>query len=379
MSTQVTNYQCPSCTGPLHFVGESGKLECDFCGGAFEVADIEALYEEKDEKAQESFEAANEKEEKAEAEWDTSELSEDWGADAAGMKVYNCPSCGAELITEKTTAATSCPYCDNPTIVPGQFGGALKPDYVIPFKVNKEAAKEALKKHYRGKIFLPKAFSSSNHIDEIKGLYVPFWLFDAEADADCTFHGTRSITRRHGDYRITTVSHYNIRRAGNMAFERIPTDASKKMPDDYMDSIEPFNYQEMKPFSAAYLPGYFADKFDVSSQECAARADKRCRNTAIEIMRKEVNGYEMVSSTGNRVWLQRGKVHYALMPVWTLRTKWNNKEYLFMMNGQTGKFVGDLPTSRGKFWGLFAALSVLLSGGMMLADVGQWIASIFMN
>ena len=186
MASQITNYKCPACTGPLHFAGASGMLECDFCGAKYDVAQIEALYAEKEAKAVAATEQANAKAEQnrqkmAEMEsqgWDTSSLNSDWGAEADGMKAYNCPSCGAELICDASTAATSCPYCGNPTVVPGQFSGALKPDFVLPFKLSKEDAVAALKNHYKGKPLLPKAFTNGNHIEKIQGVYVPFWMFD---------------------------------------------------------------------------------------------------------------------------------------------------------------------------------------------------------
>lgn len=158
MPTQVTNYQCPACTGPLHFVGSSGKLECDYCGSKYDVAEIEALYAEKEQKAADAQKAAEEKNAQTastDTGWDTSGLSGDWGQDAAGMKSYSCPSCGAELICDASTAATACPYCGNPSVVPGQFTGSLKPDFVLPFKLSKDDAVKALKAHYKGKPFLP--------------------------------------------------------------------------------------------------------------------------------------------------------------------------------------------------------------------------------
>lgn len=132
MPAQVTNYQCPSCTGPLHFVGASGKLECDYCGASYDVAEIEALYAEKEEKAAAAQQAEEKKTaekkatEKQEAsadggDWDTSGFSEDWGEEGERMKAYSCPSCGAELLCDESTAATSCPYCGNPTVVPGSL------------------------------------------------------------------------------------------------------------------------------------------------------------------------------------------------------------------------------------------------------------------
>lgn len=366
---QVTNYQCPSCTGPLHYVGSSGKLECDYCGSSFDVAEIEALYAPKDAAAaaaQQAAEAqaAEEKDFAAdgapESEWDTSSFSSDWGAEAENMRAYTCPSCGAELICDASTAATSCPYCGNPSVVPGQFAGALKPDYVIPFKLSKEDAVNALKEHYKGKPLLPKTFTSENHIQEIKGVYVPFWLFDGSAEGSAHYEATRIRMYRTGDEEVTETRHFDVYRAGSVDFEKIPVDASSKMPDDHMDSIEPYDYSELKPFSTAFLPGFLADKYDVSVDDSRQRADLRCQNTIDAALLSTVQGYDSCVRTGGSTRLRRGKVHYALMPVWMLNTKWHGKDYLFAMNGQTGKMVGDLPMSWGRFWGMFAAISVPL-------------------
>ena len=367
MPSQVTNYQCPSCTGPLHFVGGSGKLECDYCGSSFDVAEIEALYAEKEEKAAAAQQAAEEKAAEkressaADGQWDTSGLSADWGEEGAGMKAYSCPSCGAELICDESTAATSCPYCGNPTVVPGQFAGALKPDFILPFKLSREDAVKKLKEHYRGKVFLPRSFTDENHIQEIRGVYVPFWMFDGTAEGDAHYEATRSHTYTSGDYEITETEHFDVYRAGSVAFEKVPVDASGKMPDDHMDSIEPYDYSELRPFSTAYLPGFLADRFDVTVEQSRERADRRCAGTLEASLRGTVQGYGTCLRTGGGVSLRRGKVRYALMPVWMLNTKWQGKDFLFAMNGQTGRLVGDLPVSKAKFWGLFAAIAVPLS------------------
>ena len=361
MATQITNYQCPACMGPLHFVGESGRLECDYCGSNFNVAEIEALYKEKEQKAAKAAEdTENAPVTKDGSEWDVSGLNEDWGADAEGMRTYSCPSCGAELLCEATTAATSCPYCGNPTVVPGQFSGILKPDYVLPFKLSKEDAIKALKKHYLKKPLLPSTFSKANHLEEIKGVYVPFWMYDGKASGSAQFHATQVHTYTSGDYEITETSHYDVRRAGSLGFEKIPVDASSKMPDDYMDSIEPYDYSALKPFSTAYLPGFLADKYDVSVEDSRERADKRCVGSLICALKGTVSGYTTCNETSRNIHLKRGKVQYALLPVWLLNTKWEGKDFLFAMNGQTGKLVGNLPVSTKRVIGLFAAIAAPL-------------------
>lgn len=371
MPTQVTNYQCPACTGPLHYSAKSGKLACDYCGSSFDVAEIEALYARKEAEAAAAKQAADAKAEAAQAAkaeaaeaaaasggWDTSDLSRDWGAEADGLRVYSCPSCGAELICDQSTAATACPYCGNPAIVPGQFSGALRPDYILPFRLSKDDAVQALRAHYKGKPFLPRSFTSANHIEQIQGVYVPFWLFDGGA---ASYRASNTNVFETGDYEITETRHYHVVRAGSLAFEKIPVDASSKMPDDHMDSIEPFDYAQLRPFSTAYLPGYLADKYDVTIDDSRDRADTRCRETLAQALRDTVTGYGACVTEREDIALRRGKVHYALLPVWMLSTKWRGQDFLFAMNGQTGKLVGDLPTDRGRFWGMFAAIAAPLT------------------
>lgn len=374
MPTQVTNYQCPACTGPLHYSAKSGKLACDYCGSSFDVAEIEALYARKEAEAAAAKQAADAKAEAAQAAkaeaaeaaaasggWDTSDLSRDWGAEADGLRVYSCPSCGAELICDQSTAATACPYCGNPAIVPGQFSGALRPDYILPFRLSKDDAVQALRAHYKGKPFLPRSFTSANHIEQIQGVYVPFWLFDGGAEGAASYRASNTNVFETGDYEITEARHYHVVRAGSLAFEKIPVDASSKMPDDHMDSIEPFDYAQLRPFSTAYLPGYLADKYDVTIDDSRDRADTRCRETLAQALRDTVTGYGACVTEREDIALRRGKVHYALLPVWMLSTKWRGQDFLFAMNGQTGKLVGDLPTDRGRFWGMFAAIAAPLT------------------
>ena len=215
----------------------------------------------------------------------------------------------------------------------------------------------ALKNHYKGKPLLPKAFTNGNHIEEIKGVYVPFWMFDGQAEGSVDYEGLIIHVYESGDYEITETEHYDVRRGGSIAFEKVPVDASSKMPDDHMDSIEPYNYKDLRAFSTAYLPGFLADKYDVTVEQSQERADGRCAASLEGALHRTTTEYSSCIPKSRNINLRRGKVHYALLPVWMLHTKWNSKDFLFAMNGQTGKLVGDLPTDMGKFWAIFAAIA----------------------
>ena len=231
----------------------------------------------------------------------------------------------------------------------GQFAGDLKPDLVIPFKLDKKAAMEALKRHYSGKRLLPRVFADENHLREIKGVYVPVWLFDADAQADLRWKATRTRTWSDSNYIYTETQHYSVIRGGTIGFHRVPVDGSSKMDDALMESIEPFDFSETVDFQTAYLSGFLADKYDVNSEQSVDRANERVRRSTEEAFTATVGGYSTMIPVSSHVNLQNGAAKYALYPVWLLTTEWQGKNYIFAMNGQTGKFVGDLPLDKAAY------------------------------
>ena len=345
---ELLQYKCPCCGGKIEFDSSIQKMKCPYCDTEFEMETLRQ-YDE----------VLNEEKQPDDMRWDTRTGSRWQAGEEADMRIYACRSCGGQIVTEATTAATHCPYCGNPVVMINQLSGDLRPDYVIPFRLDREAAKAAMTKHLSGKRLLPKLFKSQNHIDEIKGIYVPFWLFDAEADADIDYRATRVRTWSDRDYDYTETSHYVLSRAGSLGFERVPVDGSSKMPNDLMESIEPFDFSGAVDFQTAYLSGYLADRYDEDAAQSIDRANARIKRSTEQAFRSTVRGYNTVTVTNSSVRLTNGEAKYALYPVWLLNTTWRGEKYLFAMNGQTGKFVGNLPVDRGAWWrwfGLFTAL-----------------------
>lgn len=347
---QLKEYKCPCCGGAIAFDSSIQKMKCPFCDTEFEMETLAG------------YDDALKNEQADQMDWEVSASSE-WQSDEIDkLRTYVCKSCGGEIVGDENTAATSCPYCGNPVVMMGQFSGALKPDYVIPFKLDKKAAKEALNRHYKNKPFLPKVFKDQNHIDEVKGIYVPFWLFDAQAQANIRYRATRVRSWSDNKYHYTQTSHYAVMRGGTIGFERVPVDGSSKMADDLMESIEPFDFSGAVDFQTAYLAGYLADKYDVDANQSMERANERIKKSTQDSFAGTVQGYLSVIPESTSIRLQNGKAKYALYPVWILNTTWKNNKYTFAMNGQTGKLVGDLPVDNGAFvrwlfglWGIISA------------------------
>ena len=355
----LQEYKCPCCGGAIEFNSSLQKMKCPYCDTEFEMETLAAYDTElKNEPVSDmNWENA------AGSEWDESET--------AALNTYVCKSCGGEIVGDENTAATACPYCGNPVVMMGKLSGSLKPDLVIPFQLDKKAAKAALKKHYSGKRLLPKVFREENHLDEIKGIYVPFWLFDAGAEAHIRYKATRMRSWSDNDFDYTETSFYAVTRGGTLAFQHVPVDGSTKMSDDLLESIEPFDLSQAVDFQTAYLAGYLADKYDVDAEQSIQRANERIRESVRSMMASTVQGYTSFTPANTQIELEHGTVRQVLMPVWMLSTRWNDQNYLFAMNGQTGKLVGDLPIDQSKkrkyFIKTFAiSAAILLGGGLLL-------------
>ena len=359
----LQEYKCPCCGGAIEFDSSLQKMKCPYCDTEFDMETL-ASYD------------AGLKDEQDSMEWETSAGGEWQEGEANGLRSYICRSCGGEIVGDANTAATSCPFCGNPVVMMGQFSGALRPDFVIPFKLDKNAAKAGLQKHLTGKRLLPKIFKDQNHIDEIKGVYVPFWLFDTDADARVRYRTTKLRCWSDSEYNYTETSHFLVHRGGSVGFEHVPVDGSSRMADDLMESIEPYDFSDAVGFQTAYLAGYFADKYDVGADESIERANERVKKSAEEAFASTVEGYDTVTAESSSVQLHGGKAKYALYPVWILNTTWKGQKYTFAMNGQTGKFVGDLPVDKAaaRRWKLI--LTAAFSAAVYAAACLLWFLDI---
>ena len=345
----LQEYKCPCCDGAIAFDTSVQKMKCPYCDTEFELEAISSYNDDLNGTPAEDMS------------WGTSENNHWQDGEEEALCGYVCSSCGGEIVSDENTAATACPFCGSPVVMTGRVSGSLKPDLVIPFQLDKKAAKEGLKKHLSGKKLLPKVFSDENHIDEIRGVYVPVWLFDTEADGQVRFKCTRSRVWQDRNYIYTETKYYSVQRSGTMAFADIPVDGSTKMADDLMESIEPFDLKQAVDFQTAYLSGYLADTYDVSAEDCMPRANQRVKETIERALADTVRReYDSAVPESSAVQYQGGQVRFALYPVWVLQTSWQGQNYLFAMNGQTGKFVGNLPMDKKawwKWWGIYGAVS----------------------
>lgn len=358
-SSHVIEYKCPCCNAGLNFHGGAQRLKCEYCENEFDLDTVRAFNESVEVPDAEEVQW----EDRPSAQWEQEEQEH--------LNVFQCPSCGGEILCEDVTAASFCPYCDNPTILPSRLSGGVKPDAVIPFQKTKEDAQSAFLSLCKGKPLLPKFFTQQQRVDKITGIYVPFWLYDCEGDFSGSYKATRVRTWSDSRYRYTKTEHFLLRREAKASFTGIPMDGSSKMEDSFMESIEPYDYGQMVDFDMAYLTGFLADKYDVESSSGESRIKERVDASLQAQIQGSLSGYATTVPTSRQLRVKQGKAKYVLLPVWLLNTKYNGKIYTFAMNGQTGKMTGAFPIcpKRTAIWfgGITAAVTVL-------AYIAQWLA-----
>ncbi len=347
----IISYKCPNCGGKLDFTPSMQKCKCPFCLSTFTAEDMESAAPaapgaQEPPPAQEPPDAAQQ------------------------TRVYACPSCGAQVVTDQVTAATSCCYCHNPVVLTDQLSGAFRPKWVIPFQFDRKAALEIMSRYLRKKWFLPRRYHDRRELEKITGLYMPYWLYSSDANGDMQCSCDKITVWSSGDYRYTKTDTYSVRRNANMHFDKIPADASSKADDLVMESISPFDYSALKPFSMSYLSGFLAEKYDTDESAISPPLQQKTYAAMSDAIKNTMRGYQHVRVVNFETAYENSLFEYALLPIWLMGFFFQGKVDLFVMNGQTGKVFGKLPVSRLKLVflglgvGLFAALACLL-GGML--------------
>ena len=202
-----------------------------------------------------------------------------------------------------------------------------------------------LQEEFKNRIFAPASFLSEATLSRMEGSYVPFWLYDMSADCHYDGTGTRVRVWRSGDTEYTETSWFHILRDMEVEFEKIPADASKGLPDEIMDLMEPYEYNDLQDFAPEYMSGFLGEVYNGPSTEYEPRARDKAQTDAKSLLMQTVAGYSATVPNRETVDIRQRDVQYALLPVWCYRYRYRDRDYDCYVNGQTGKMAGELPLS----------------------------------
>lgn len=342
-------YSCKNCGAELYFDPKRGTMHCDYCGSDFDPAEYD--FKPGEAEAEDSTipqTGEGESQTTGEGESQTAAAGAEAQATDDSMSledlvVYKCPNCGAEVITSQKTVATTCVYCNRAITLTGNVKGEFRPDYVLPFEKDRSEVERAYRNLCSKSILTPRLFTREATIKKIKGMYIPYWLFSFEGQAALNIRGKNIRVHRSGDNEITETSSYEIREAGRGSFTRIPADALKEMDNLMMDSIEPFDFSKLKPFNPAYLTGFYTQRWDDTASENEPRAKSRAKKALSEEVAERAGTYTTSFIEQETYQWKEQKVESVMLPVWMMYTEYHGRNYIFGMNGQTGKMLGQIP------------------------------------
>lgn len=354
MSDTVT-YNCPNCGANIEGSKEGHSYECPYCNSSFTFEEMQAFTQKQQAKTSENVKRQAQKEVE----------NEQYGEAAIA---YECKNCGSQVVSDKKTVATFCLYCHSQNIIQARLVEKYAPDKILPFEVHEEDAKKAFLKWAKGVTFLPDGFTDEKHLAKISAFYAPSWLYYTHGDFAFAGEGIKTKSWMSGNYRYTQKDVYQVRKTGKIQYQEIPVDASSTIDNRIIEMLEPYDYGKAKPFDMTYLAGHYAEKYDdehdvlykdveIEMQQNIARQ--------IQTMKSEFTSFKSAEDASTIV---QDKVEYAFYPLWFLNYRYDNKDYVFTMNGQTGKVVGDLPIDSKKqkqyqikmTLGIFAVIVIVL-------------------
>ncbi len=349
---ETISYKCINCSGPLQYNAQKLKFYCEYCRSEFTEEELEKHFGKLDEQL-ETNEAVNE-------EADAQDVPEGFEDFAANTVMYTCESCGAEVIADKTTAATFCVYCHNPVVLSNRLTGTFKPNRVIPFMISEEDAQQKFFDFCKKKHFLPKNFISSAQLDMMKGVYYPYWLVDSLKDGNLFATAENIRTWTEGDYEYTETKTYKVKREGKIDFKDFPHPALEGDNSKALKYVNPYDDKDYKKFTMAYLSGFLAEKRNTERTDCQSDVDNELKVYAEKIYKSTIKGYDNVKVDSCNVKTLKESWDYAMLPVWMMTFNYEGKNFLYAMNGQTGKNYGELPVSKGKLAAFGAAMFIVL-------------------
>ncbi|MDO5486688.1 MAG: zinc ribbon domain-containing protein [Sarcina sp.] len=310
-------YDCPNCGGNLRFDISLQKLHCDYCG-----TDLDPYSYEKKKDAVESqvFETT----------------------------VYTCPQCGGEIMTTNVSATGFCTYCGASTILDSRIRNEKRPARIIPFQKTKEDCKKSFAAMMRRSLYAPKELKSPEYLENFRGIYIPYWMYDFKINQIKGMRGSTSA--RHGDYIVT--KHYSLNCDMDTSYNGVSFDASSSLDDSLSESIAPFDANGAKDFTPSFLCGFYADTADVPANTYKGDALSLIAEDVVDRAKSQIfpgRGAVTPADPERVLRYSSSKPACAMFPVWFLTYRHKDRVAYAVMNGQTGKISSDLPIVEGKY------------------------------
>ncbi len=352
-------FPCDQCGADLRFDPGAGQLVCDFCGN---TQQIETDTPASDALRELDFKAAL-----------ATELPE---AETTELRTVTCPNCGARFEFDPDTHAAECPFCATPVVIDTGTTRVIKPRGVLPFAVPETGAREAMTKWLGRLWFAPSGLREyARKGRKMQGIYVPYWTFDADTKSRYTgergtvYYVTRTVQRNGKTVteRVQKVRWRSV--SGRVArwFDDVLVLASRSLPRNYTDGLEPWDLAELEPYNPEYLAGFRAEGYTVDLEEGFGIAREKMDRVIRRDVRFDIGG-DRQRIHDIQTQISDVTFKHILLPVWMAAYKYRGKTYRFVVNGRTGRVQGERP------WSVIKIVLAVLVVAAIAGGVGYFMA-----
>lgn len=352
---EETDKKCPQCGGVMDFNPATGNLKCPYC----DYEETIKIQQDKPKKAEE-------------LDFYTAEHTANcnWGVET---KTVLCKACGAESIYDALQTSAVCPFCGSNQVMDANDQDTMAPGGVVPFKISDKQASELFQKWIKRRWFCPKLAKDSAKPKRFKGIYLPYWTFDA--DTFSSYQGEYGIDHTRKDRNGNTHTETDWHRTSGTHKEFINDElvlASKNHDMAMLRKLEPFDTENNKAYKPEYIAGFVAERYSLGLKDAWTKAmssikEKLKRHVSDKIKHEHradrVRNIKLGTDYSNITY------KYLLLPIWVSTFKYNDQVFQFMVNGQTGKVAGKTPISIPKVIITVVAVIVIIA---ILYYLGVW-------
>ena len=281
-----------------------------------------------------------------------------------------CQSCQAISSFDPKVVAQRCEFCGSASLVAyEEIKEAIRPESLLPFKLPETQVRETIRQWYQSRWFAPNKLGSKALTDTVKGIYLPYWTFDAQVEANWTAESgyhyyvsesyrdsqgntqTRRVQKTRWESSAGHVSHF---------FDDALVCGSRGVEAKFLRKIEPFPTSELKPYDAGYLSGWTVERYQIDLQSAAVTSQQEMQSKIESMCDSQVPGDEHRNLNVDAHFSDRTFKH-VLLPIWLLTYTYGPRTFHVMANGYTGSVAGDRPYSAWKItFAILGALGLLL-------------------
>lgn len=347
--------KCKDCGANLKFKPGTQALNCEYCGAnnVIEVEKVEVV-----ENDYNSYIDSNESNDEKET-----------------ISTVKCTQCGASTTLPPNVTSCGCPYCDTPLVIKdASTCSIIKPKYLLPFKIERQVAKESFVKWVGSLWFAPNKLKeyAANSAEKLKGVYMPYWTYDSQTNSDYEglrgeyYYVTETYTDSEGNRQTRQVRHTNwFPASGHIDefFDDVLICASHSLPDKLIKELEPWDLPELIAFDPRFLTGFVTESYQLQLKEGFGQAKNIMAARIESLVRQNIGGDEQRIHSINTDY-EKITFKHILLPLWISAYKYDDKVYRFTINARTGEVQGERPYSTIKIV-LFVLMIIAIVGGIV--------------